>query len=86
MRTWSPEAHDGIDPFNEGSGPALVIMHNLDCRKALGLAGGGAGGPDPGRRDHIMMCKFETKSDATFERVYKRIQRMRRVAGSAATE
>ena len=36
--------------------------------------------------DHSMMCKFETESDATLERVYKRIQRMGRVAGSTATE
>jgi uncharacterized protein YifE (UPF0438 family) len=27
--------------------------------------------------DHSAMCKFETESDDTFEKVYKRIRRMR---------
>lgn len=27
--------------------------------------------------DHSAMCKFETDGDATFEKVYKRIKRMR---------
>jgi hypothetical protein len=27
--------------------------------------------------DHSMMCKFETDNDATFERVYKRMKRMK---------
>lgn len=36
--------------------------------------------------DHSMMCKFEADSNDTFEKVYKRIQRMRKVAGSKATD
>ena len=27
--------------------------------------------------DHSAMCKFETDSDATFEKVYKRVKRVR---------
>jgi hypothetical protein len=36
--------------------------------------------------DHSMMCKFEADSGGIFEKVYKRIQRMRREAGSRATD
>ena len=38
--------------------------------------------------DHSAICKFETNSDDTFEKVYKRVRRMRnsprRVAGEQA--
>jgi hypothetical protein len=36
--------------------------------------------------DHSMMCKFEADSDGIFEKVYKRIKRMRREARSRATD
>jgi hypothetical protein len=36
--------------------------------------------------NHSMMCKFEADSDDTFEKVYKRIRRIRREARSKATD
>jgi hypothetical protein len=36
--------------------------------------------------DHSMMCKFMADSDDTFERVYKRIRRMRREARPTTTD
>ena len=36
--------------------------------------------------DHSMMCKFKADDDNTYEKVYKRIQRIRKEAGSTATE
>ena len=36
--------------------------------------------------DHSAMCKFETESDDTFEKVYKRIQRMRNNSWHRANE
>jgi hypothetical protein len=36
--------------------------------------------------NHSIMCKFEADRDDIFEKAYKRIQRMRREAGSKATD
>ena len=36
--------------------------------------------------DHSAMCKFETESDDTFEKVYKRVKRMRNTPRRVATD
>lgn len=39
----------------------------------------------PTDADHSMICKFETDTDDIFEKVYKRMGRMRREAGIQPT-
>ena len=36
--------------------------------------------------DHSAMCKFATEEDPTFEKVYKRIRRMRKESRSQGNE